>query len=144
MAARTPLILDVDTGIDDALALLYACASPEVDLLAVTCVGGNVDARQVATNTRAVLELAGRGDVPVLLGAEQPLVKALETTPETHGPLGIGYAELPAPARPLEPDHAADSIVALARSRPDVGDAITSVSGLPSGRSRQPSPLRST
>ena len=48
MAVPTPLILDVDTGIDDALALLYACASPEVDLLAVTCVGGNVDARQVA------------------------------------------------------------------------------------------------
>ena len=118
MAARMPLLLDVDTGIDDALALLYACASPEVDLLAVTCVGGNVDARQVATNTRAVLELAGRADVPVLLGAEQPLVKALETTPETHGLLGIGYAELPPPSRPLEADRAADRIGELARSRP--------------------------
>ena len=114
----TPLVLDVDTGIDDALALLYACASPEVDLLAVTCVGGNVDARQVAANTLAVLELAGRADVPVWLGEERPLVKALETTPETHGPGGIGYAELPAAARPLEAGHAADRIVELARSRP--------------------------
>jgi purine nucleosidase len=118
MAGRTPLILDVDTGIDDALALLYACASPEAELLAVTCVAGNVEAGQVAVNTLAVLELAGRTDVPVLLGAEGPLVKALVTTPETHGPTGIGYAELPAPSRALEPDHAADRIAELARARP--------------------------
>ncbi|HUG30739.1 MAG TPA: nucleoside hydrolase [Candidatus Limnocylindria bacterium] len=112
------LVLDVDTGIDDALALLHACASPEVELVAVTCVGGNVEARQVATNTLAVLELAGRADVPVWLGAEQPLVKPLETTPETHGPRGIGYAELPPAARALEAGHAADRIVELARFRP--------------------------
>jgi purine nucleosidase len=118
MVERTPLILDVDTGIDDALALLYACASPEAELLAVTCVAGNVEGRQVAANTLAVLELAGRGDVPVWLGAEAPLVKSLVTTPETHGPRGIGYAELPAARRALEPGHAADQIVALASSRP--------------------------
>ena len=57
---RTPLVIDCDTGIDDSLALLYACASPEAEIVAVTCLGGNVDARQVAQNTRAVLELAGR------------------------------------------------------------------------------------
>lgn len=115
---RVPLILEVDTGIDDSLALLYACASPEVDLLAVTCVGGNTDARRVAQNTLGVLELAGRTDVPVLLGREQPLVKPLETSAETHGPAGIGYAELPEAARPLEPDHAAERVVELARARP--------------------------
>jgi purine nucleosidase len=49
--ARVPLLLDVDTGIDDSLALLYACGSPEAELVAVTCVGGNVDARRVAENT---------------------------------------------------------------------------------------------
>jgi purine nucleosidase len=118
MTDRIPLILDVDTGIDDALALLYACASPEADLLAVTCVGGNVDARQVAWNTRAVLELAGRADVPVLLGREQPLAKPLETTPETHGPTGLGYAVLSEPIRALEPGDAADHIIELARARP--------------------------
>ncbi|HYK95714.1 MAG TPA: nucleoside hydrolase [Candidatus Dormibacteraeota bacterium] len=118
MPDRIPLLLDVDTGIDDALALLYACASPEVDLLAVTCVGGNVDARQVAWNTRAVLELAGRADVPVHLGREQPLVKSLVTTPETHGPTGLGYALLPEPTRTIEAGEAADRIVELARSRP--------------------------
>jgi purine nucleosidase len=118
MSDRTPLVLDVDTGIDDALAILYACASPEVDLLAVTCVGGNVDARQVAWNTRAVLELAGRADVPVVLGREQPLVKPLVTTPETHGPTGLGYATLPEPSRALAPGEAADRIVDLVRARP--------------------------
>ena len=100
MADPTALILDVDTGIDDSLALLYAAASPGVELVAATCVSGNVDARQVAVNTQAILELAGRPDVEVALGREIPLVKPLETTPETHGPLGLGYAELPPPSRP--------------------------------------------
>ena len=113
-----PLLLDVDTGIDDALALLYACASPEVELVAVTCIGGNVEARQVAENTLAVLELAGRADVPAYLGSETPLRKALTTSPETHGPRGLGYAELPAPTRELAEGHAADRIVELARTRP--------------------------
>src|SRR5207245_7559664 len=101
-----PRILDVDTGIDDSLALLYACASPDAELLAVTCTAGNVDALQVAANTRAVLELAGRTDVEVALGRRVPLVRPLVTTPETHGPRGLGYAELPAPSRPVPDPHA--------------------------------------
>jgi purine nucleosidase len=113
-----PLILDVDTGIDDAMALLYACATPGVELLAVTCVAGNIDARQVAENSRAVLELVGRGDVEVALGRETPLVRTLETTPETHGPRGLGYAELPPPSRPLSDRHAVDVLIEEARARP--------------------------
>jgi len=118
MPEPTPLILDVDTGIDDALALLYAAASPEADLLAVTCVSGNVAARQVEQNTSAVLELAGRGDVEVALGRETPLVKALEIAPDTHGPRGLGYAELPPAKRPLSTRRAFDVIVDAARGRP--------------------------
>lgn len=118
MSGRTPLIVDCDTGIDDSLALLYACASPEAEIVAVTCVSGNVDARQVAENTRAVLELGGRGDVEVALGREVPLVRELEVTPETHGPRGLGYAELPPPDRPISGRHAADLIVEEARGRP--------------------------
>jgi purine nucleosidase len=113
-----PILLDVDTGIDDALAILFACASPEADLVAVTCVSGNVDARQVARNTLAVLDLAGRSDVEVGLGREVPLVRPLRTAPETHGPEGIGYAVLPASSRSLSGRHAADLIVAEARRRP--------------------------
>ena len=118
MADRMPLLLDVDTGIDDALALLYASASPEAELVAVTCIGGNVDARQVAANTLAVLELAGRADVPVYLGSERPVRKPLATSTETHGPRGLGHAELPAPNRGLADGFAPDVIVELARSRP--------------------------
>ena len=118
MTDRLRVILDVDTGIDDSLAILYACASSEIDLEAITCVAGNVPGRQVADNTRALLELAGRGDVPVALGAERPLVKPLQTTEETHGPRGIGHARLPVPTRALEAEDAADLIVSAARRWP--------------------------
>ncbi len=118
MQGRIPIILDVDTGIDDSLALLYAAASPEAELVAVTCVAGNVDARQVAVNTLAVLELAGRGDVEVALGREVPLVRRLETTPETHGPRGLGYAELPPAAAALSDRHAVDLLIDEAMRRP--------------------------
>ena len=87
-------------------------------MLAVTCVGGNVDARQVERNTRAVLELAGLGDLEVALGDERPLVRPVETTPETHGPRGLGYAELPPATRPLSERHAVDVWLDLIRSRP--------------------------
>ncbi len=117
-APRVPIVLDVDTGIDDGLALLYACASPDADLVAVTCSAGNVDARQVAENTRAVLELAGRPDVEVALGREVPLVRELETTPETHGPHGIGWAELPPATMPLSGRRSPDLIAEEARRRP--------------------------
>jgi purine nucleosidase len=115
---RVRVILDVDTGIDDAMALLYAAASQDVDLVAVTCVAGNVDARQVAVNTLAVLELAGRGDVEVALGRETPLVRSLTTTPETHGPRGLGYAELPPAAHSLSDRHAVDLLIEEARRSP--------------------------
>jgi purine nucleosidase len=118
VAGPTPLLLDVDTGIDDSLALLYACASPEVEIVAVTCVAGNVDAQQVARNTRAVLELVGRADIEVALGRETPLARDLVTTPETHGPLGIGYAVLPPASRPLSARFGPDLIVEEARHRP--------------------------
>jgi len=122
---RLPLILDVDTGIDDSLALLYAAASPDAELVAATCVAGNADARQVATNTLRILELAGRTDVEVALGREVPLVRALETTPETHGPQGIGYAELPPPSRPLSDRHAVDVILDAALERPGEIQLVT-------------------
>ena len=118
MPTPLPLILDVDTGIDDSLALLYAAASPDADLIAATCVSGNIDAEHVGINTRAVLELAGRTDVEVAMGRPIPLVRPLETTPETHGPQGLGYAELPQPSKALSERHAVDLILEEARRRP--------------------------
>jgi len=125
VADRIPIILDVDTGIDDSLALLYAAASDEAEIVAVTCVAGNVDARQVAVNTRAILELAGQGDVEVALGREVPLVRPLVTTPETHGPRGLGFAELPEAVRPLSDRHAVDLLIEEARRRPGEVTLVT-------------------
>ncbi len=118
MTDRIPILIDCDTGIDDSLALLYAVASPEAEIVAVTCCSGNVEAHQVARNTLAVLELAGRTDIEVALGRTVPLVRALDIAPETHGPQGLGHAELPRASRPLSERHAADVIVDVARRRP--------------------------
>ena len=81
----TPLILDVDTGVDDALALLYAAASPEVELIGATTVMGNVTVEVATTNTLAVLELLGLGDLEVARGASRPLVRDHEPFPVVHG-----------------------------------------------------------
>ena len=89
-----PLILDVDTGIDDMIALLIAATSPELNLRGVTCVAGNVEIHHVARNTGKILRMVGRGDVPVSIGAAKPLQRRLRTAPDTHGPTGTGYVEL--------------------------------------------------
>lgn len=91
------LLLDCDTGIDDALALAYLCSLDHVKIEAVTSTPGNVDVDQVMANNRALLKLCGKPDVPVLIGARKPLEIPLVTTPETHGPQGVGYATLPDP-----------------------------------------------
>ncbi|HEY7025106.1 MAG TPA: nucleoside hydrolase [Candidatus Limnocylindrales bacterium] len=112
------LIIDCDTGIDDALALLYAVASPNVELIAVTCTAGNIEAKQVAINSRALLELVHRTDVEVALGREVPLVRPLMIAPETHGPRGVGYAELSEPKTPVSKRHSADLIIEQAHKAP--------------------------
>jgi purine nucleosidase len=114
----TPLILDVDTGIDDMLALLYVAGDPDAELLAVTCSAGNATLEDTQRNTRIVLELAGRSDVEVAAGRPTPLVRALEITPETHGPRGLGYADPPDPRMPLSPRFGPDVLVEAARRRP--------------------------
>lgn len=93
MEAR-PVILDVDTGIDDMVALLIAATAPELNLRGVTCVAGNVEIHHVARNTGKILQMVGRHDVPVSIGAARPLHRRLRTAQETHGPTGTGYVEL--------------------------------------------------
>jgi purine nucleosidase len=115
-----PLVLDVDTGIDDAFALLYACAHDEAQILGVSTVVGNVSLAAATRNTRAVLALAGRTDVPVWPGAATAISIAVRDASEIHGATGIGHAVLPDPDEPadaLQP-HAADSIIGAARSHP--------------------------
>jgi purine nucleosidase len=113
-----PLILDVDTGVDDALALLYAVASPEVSLIAATAVHGNVTSDQAAINTLAVLALAGRPEVEVAVGAERPLVRDISIFTEVHGARGLGLATPPPAAAAPSQRHAVRVIVDTARRRP--------------------------
>ena len=88
------LILDVDTGIDDALAIAYALASPELDLIGVTCTYGNVEVDQAVRNSLAILELFGRTDVPVYAGPQREDFEVMEISQFIHGVNGIGEAEL--------------------------------------------------
>jgi purine nucleosidase len=113
-----PLLIDCDTGIDDALALLYAAASHDADIIGVGCVAGNVELSDVVTNTLRVLTLAGRDDVEVAAGRDAPIARPLRTAADTHGPTGLGYAQLPEPGRGPGPRDAADLIIESARARP--------------------------
>ena len=110
------LFVDVDTGIDDAFALLYACAETEARLLGVSTVVGNVSLANATRNTRAVLALAGRADVPVSPGAAFPLAPEPNDARAVHGATGLGHAILPDPPEPAEASHAVDAIVAAARA----------------------------
>jgi inosine-uridine nucleoside N-ribohydrolase len=98
----TAILLDCDPGHDDAVALLLALASPEVELLGVTTVAGNQTLERTTANALRVLELAGRADVPVAAGAPAPLVRELEVAANVHGESGLDGPELPLPtARPV-------------------------------------------
>jgi purine nucleosidase len=114
----TPLILDVDTGVDDAMALLLAAASPEVELVGATCVMGNVTVEQATLNTLAVLELAGLRSIEVAAGAARPSVRDHRPYPEVHGERGLGHADLPASVASPSDRSATSLIVETARTRP--------------------------
>lgn len=105
------LILDVDTGIDDALAIAYALASPELELIGVTCTYGNVEVSQAVRNSLAILELFGRTDVPVYAGPQRSGFEVMEISQFIHGMNGIGEAELYDAARAVEPLSAVDFLV---------------------------------
>ena len=118
---RTPLIIDVDTGIDDSLALLYACASAEAEILAVTLLGqrrGPAGGGEHSRGAGAGRPNRHRGGARTGGSADQ----AAHDSPETHGPRGIGYAELPEPSRPLSSAHAADLMIEEAKRQP--GEAL--------------------
>lgn len=96
MSARTPVLVDCDTGIDDAMALLYLLHRDDVEIVGITSVFGNNSAAQCAHNSLRVLELVGRGDIPVAVGAENPLVgEVTYLATHVHGDDGLGDSGLP-------------------------------------------------
>ncbi|WP_349371944.1 nucleoside hydrolase [Salinarimonas sp.] len=113
------IIIDTDPGQDDAIAILLALASPEIEVLGVCAVAGNVPLARTAVNVRKVLELAGRTDVPAFAGADRPLLRPLVTAEYVHGKTGLDGADLPEPTMPLDARHAADFIVETVMSRPE-------------------------
>ncbi len=115
-----PIILDVDPGHDDAVAILMAAASPAIDLLAVTCVAGNASLERTQENARKVLTVGGITGIPVAAGLDGPLTRPLVTAPDVHGASGLDGPGLPEPAMELDPRHAVDLIVesAMTASRP--------------------------
>ena len=97
------VIVDTDTGVDDALALMLLAADPEVEILAAISVFGNTTSERAADNARYVLDTCGRSDVPVYRGADAPLAQELRLNPGIHGEDGFGNTGL-RPARPVPPE----------------------------------------
>jgi len=110
------IIIDTDPGQDDAAAIFLALGSPELEILGVTTVAGNVPLALTSKNARIVCEMAGRQDVQVFAGADKPLVQPLVTAEHVHGKTGLDGPELFEPAMPLQEEHAVDFIIETIQS----------------------------
>lgn len=112
------IVLDCDTGIDDAVAIGYALACPEAEILGIGAVFGNVECDLAAENTLRILEVAGRTEIPVAVGAQKPLLQPLRTAKFVHGEDGLGNTDMPPSGLSVSGEHAADQIIRLAREHP--------------------------
>ncbi len=112
------IIIDTDPGQDDAVAILLALASPELEVLGITAVAGNVPLSLTQKNARIVCELAGKTDVPVFAGCDRPLARNLVTAEHVHGKTGLDGIDLPDPTMPLQDAHGVDFIIETLRREP--------------------------
>ena len=119
-----PIIIDCDPGVDDAIALLLALASPELEVRAVTTVAGNVPGDRTAENARRVLALAGRGDVPVHAGCVGPILGPVMRG-KYSGAGGLGGTLLPEAEAPLAAGHAVDVLTAELSAAARAGTPVT-------------------
>ncbi len=111
MSIPQKIIIDCDPGLDDAIALLLAFASPELDILGITVAAGNVGLEQTLINTRQLVDLAGIS-VPIHPGCPSPLFRRLETAAHIHGDSGLKGAEhLPPPRAPVSDEHAVPALI---------------------------------
>ena len=113
-----PVFADVDTGVDDAMALAYLFGSPEAELVGIASTAGNVPVQQVCQNNLGLLELCRIDGVPVSKGSDQPVSSPLRTAEDTHGPQGLGYATLPSTDRQLTPYDAVHAWIEAAHAHP--------------------------
>ena len=118
-------IVDTDTASDDAVALVLAARDPSVDVRMVTVVAGNVPQNLAVRNAIVTLDLVDHATVPVHVGADQPLLRPLETAQMVHGEDGMGGADLPAPSREPEPENAVDALLRVATEEPNRHTLVT-------------------
>ncbi|WP_415183303.1 nucleoside hydrolase [Phaeovulum sp.] len=118
MTARK-IIIDTDPGQDDAVAILLALASPELEVLGITAVAGNVPLPLTAKNARMICELVGRTDLRVFAGCDRPLARDLVTAENVHGKSGLDGIALPDPQMSLDPQHGVDFIIETLREHPE-------------------------
>lgn len=130
-AATLPLVLDVDTGVDDACALMLAALHPRADLRAVSCVGGNAPVDDVVRNTRIVLAAARRGDVPVARGADRPLLEEPRDARHVHGEDGMADLGWPEPPGRPDPRHAVELMRDTCLGAAATGERVTIVTLAP-------------
>ncbi|MBY6047556.1 nucleoside hydrolase [Vannielia litorea] len=112
------IIIDTDPGQDDAVAILLALASPELEVVGITAVAGNIPLALTSLNARKTVEVAGRTDIPVFAGCEKPLAHSLTTAEHVHGQTGLDGYDLPDPTLPLQEQHAVDFIIETLRAEP--------------------------
>ncbi len=112
------IIIDTDPGQDDAVAILLALASPELDVLGITVVAGNVPLPLTQRNARIICELAGRADMAVYAGCAAPIKRKLVTAEHVHGKTGLDGPQMADPVMPLQDQHAVDFIIETLRREP--------------------------
>ena len=115
---KAPVFVDVDTGVDDALALIYLLASPDADVVGIASTGGNVAVDQVCENNLGLLELCRRADVPVSRGSDETLAGPIRAPSAVHGARGFGYADLLPPNGQLTDYDSATAWVRAAHAFP--------------------------
>jgi purine nucleosidase len=118
LSAKHKIIIDTDPGQDDAVAILLALGSPELDVLGIVAVAGNVPLHLTEVNTRKICELAGKRDVKCYSGAARPLLRKLVTAEYVHGKTGLDGPDLPEPTMPLQEQNGVDFIIETLRSEP--------------------------
>jgi len=114
----TPVIIDCDPGHDDAMALMLAVASPELELVAVTTVAGNQTLDRVTANAIRVLDVVGATDIPIAAGADRGLIHTADPASDVHGETGLDGPDLPPPSRDPDPRHAVELIADKLREQP--------------------------
>jgi purine nucleosidase len=118
MSEPRKIIIDTDPGQDDAAAIMLALGSPELEILGITTVAGNVPLSRTSTNARIILEFCARTDIKVFAGADKPIARPLVTAEHVHGKTGLDGPELHEPQMPLQEQHAVDFIIETLKREP--------------------------